>query len=155
MDLARNLRTEKVSQLKLAPPFMVQLTCTIADAVKMMRQKKTGCLLICKGKTLVGVFNERDLLGRVCAAGRALTDPVEEVMTPEPEVVTARDTIGKVLARMEKSGLRHLPVVDDAGRPSGILSVKRLVHYLVEHFPSTVYNLPPDAGSFPQHRGGA
>jgi len=25
-----------------------------------------------------------------------------------------------------------------------VLSVKRIVHYLVEHFPSTVYNLPPD-----------
>ena len=35
----------------------------------------------------------------------------------------------------------HLPVVID-DKPVGILSVKRIVHYLVEHFPAMVYNLP-------------
>ena len=35
---------------------------------------------------------------------------------------------------MEDGGYRHLPVVAD-GKLIGILSVKRIVHYLVEHFP--------------------
>jgi len=45
--------------------------------------------------------------------------------------------------------------VDEAGRPVGVLSVKRIVHYLAEHFPATVYNLPPDPGVVPQEREGA
>jgi hypothetical protein len=48
-----------------------------------------------------------------------------------------------------------LPVVDVAGRPLGVLSVKRIVHYLVEHFPSTIYCLPPDPNVFPMEREGA
>ena len=57
---------------------------------------------------------------------------------------------------MEEGGYRHLPVVVD-DRPVGILSVKRIVHYLVEHFPATVYNLPPDAPTLnhPPKREGA
>ena len=61
----------------------------------------------------------------------------------------------QTIRRMEQGGYRHLPVVDEANRPVGILSVRRIVHYLVEHFPSTVYNLPPDPRTFPQEREGA
>ena len=53
---------------------------------------------------------------------------------------------------MEDGGYRHLPVVDDSGRPVGVLSVKRIVHYLVEHFPSTIHNQPPDPNQFPPRR---
>jgi hypothetical protein len=56
---------------------------------------------------------------------------------------------------MEEGGYRHLPVVDESSRVVGILSVKRIVHYLVEHFPNTVYNLPPDPNAVQQQREGA
>jgi len=56
---------------------------------------------------------------------------------------------------MEEGGYRHLPVVDVTGKPLGVLSVKRIVHYLAEHFPATVYNLPPDPSSVPQSAEGA
>ncbi len=55
---------------------------------------------------------------------------------------------------MEEGGYRHLPVVVD-DKPVGILSVKRIVHYLVEHFPATVYNLPPYSQAFLPRREGA
>jgi predicted transcriptional regulator len=45
---------------------------------------------------------------------------------------------------MQAGGYRHLPVVDENRRPVGMLSAKRIVSYLVEHFPATVFNLPPD-----------
>ena len=55
---------------------------------------------------------------------------------------------------MTKHHFRHLPVVDQ-GKPVGILSVKRIVHYLVEHFPATVYNLSPDPQAVGHNREGA
>jgi hypothetical protein len=33
--------------------------------------------------------------------------------------------------------------------------VKRIVNYLVEHYPAAVYNLPPDPAAVPQEREGA
>jgi CBS domain-containing protein len=155
MDLAKNLKIDSVSRLRPTPPRQVRPQQTVADAVRLMRQERVGCLLVCQGKQLVGILTERDLLRRVLAVGKPLTLPVAECMTPYPVVVHPKDSIGTAVRHMEEGGYRHLPVVDEHGRPVGVLSVKRIVHYLVEHFPGTVYNLPPDPDSVPQEREGA
>jgi CBS domain-containing protein len=92
---------------------------------------------------------------RVLAAGKPLTVPVAECMTPNPVVVGRKEPIGAAVRRMETGGYRHLPVVDEAGGLVGVLSVKRIVHYLAEHFPATVYNLPPDPDAVPHEPEGA
>lgn len=120
-----------------------------------MRQHRVGCVLVCEGANVVGLFTERDLMRRVIATGKPLTSPVSSVMTPNPVVVHPKDPIGLAIRRMEEGGYRHLPVIDEGGAPVGILSVKRIVHYLVEHFPGTVYNLPPDPNKFPTEPEGA
>ncbi len=45
---------------------------------------------------------------------------------------------------MHDGGYRHMPVVEPDGAVAGVVSVKRVAEYLVEHFPATIYNLPPD-----------
>jgi CBS domain-containing protein len=155
MDLARNLKIESVSRLHPTPPLHVQPMQTVAEAVQLMRREHVGCLLVCADDRLVGVFTERDLMRRVLAAGRSLGEPVASYMTPNPVAVNPKEPIGAAVRLMEEGGYRHLPVVDEAGRPVGVLSVKRIIHYLVEHFPGTVYNLPPDPGAVQQEREGA
>jgi CBS domain-containing protein len=155
MDLARNLKIDSVSRLHPTAPRQVSPDQTVAEAVELMRRERVGCLLVCEGARVVGIFTERDLMRRVLAVGRPLTLPVAECMTPRPVVVHPKEPIGAAVQRMEEGGYRHLPVVDEAGRPVGVLSVKRIVHYLVEHFPGTVYNLPPDPAVVPQERDGA
>jgi CBS domain-containing protein len=155
MDLAKNLKIDSVSRLHPSPPWHVGPGQNVADAVALMRREQTGCLLVCDGDRLVGIFTERDLMRRVLATGKPLTTPLTECMTPHPVVVNPKEPIGAAVRRMEEGGYRHLPVVDDAGRPLGMLSVKRIVHYLVEHFPVIVYNLPPDPNSVPQEAEGA
>jgi CBS domain-containing protein len=149
MELTRNLKIDSVSRLDPAPPIFVERSDSIADAVAAMRQHETGCLLVCDGKKLVGVFSERDLLRRVIAPGLDWTAPVGDVMTTDPVSVELKDPIRVAVRHMEKGGYRNLPVVDDAGRPIGMLSVMRIVHYLVEHFPVAVYNLPPKPHDWP------
>jgi CBS domain-containing protein len=155
MELTRNLRHNAVARLKPTAPHSVPPDATIGDAVRLMRSKHVGCLLVCDGKVLVGILTERDVMTRVLAIGRPLSDTVDEVMTAQPRTVCSRDPIRRALSRMEKGGYRHLPVLDDTGKPVGILSVKRVVHYLAEHFASAVYNQPPAPRDFPSHRGGA
>lgn len=143
MDLSRNLKIDSVSRLRPTPPWQLAPEQTVADAIALMRDKKVGCVLVCSSGRVVGIFTERDLLRRILATGRPLATPLVECMTPSPVVVDPKDSISTAIHRMINGGYRHLPVVHD-GSPLGILSVKRIVHYLVEHFPSTVYNLPPD-----------
>jgi CBS domain-containing protein len=154
MDLARNLKSETVSRLHPSQPWLVQTTQPVADAIKLMREKKVGCVLVCEQRRVVGIFTERDLLRRILAKKVPLDTPITECMTPEPVTVHPKDSIGCAIKRMQKGGYRHLPVVID-DRPVGILSVKRIVHYLVEHFPTMVYNLPPHPQPIPPKREGA
>jgi CBS domain-containing protein len=155
MELARNLKTDSVSRLQPTEARCVSPGQTVAEAVELMRKHRVGCVLVCEGEHLVGIFTERDLLKRVVAHGSSLSAPVSECMTPDPVTVQPKEPIGAAIRRMEEGGYRHLPVIDANGKPVGILSVKRIVHYLVEHFPDTVYNLPPDPGAVPQSPEGA
>lgn len=155
MDLARNLKVESVSRLDPTPPRQVGPQQPVAEAVALMRQENVGCLLVCQDGRVIGIFTERDLMRRVLTQGKPLTLPVGQFMTPDPVIVHPKDPIGVAVRRMEEGGYRHLPVVDEHGQVVGILSVKRIVHYLVEHFPATIYNLPPDPRAVPQEREGA
>jgi CBS domain-containing protein len=155
MDLAKNLKIDSVNRLHPTPPLQVRPDQPVADAVELMRRDRVGCVLVTSGSKLLGIFTERDMLRRVLAVGKPLTTPVSECMTPDPMVVHPKEPISAAVRRMEVGGYRHLPVVDEAGGPVGILSVRRIVHYLVEHFPATVYNLPPDPAVVPTEREGA
>jgi CBS domain-containing protein len=155
MDLARNLKIDSVSRLNPAPPLQIDPRQPVAEAVALMRKNQVGCILVCQAGHLKGIFTERDLIQRVLATGKALNLPVAQFMTPNPVIVHPKDPIGLAVRRMEEGGYRHLPVVDEKGRPVGILSVKRIVHYLVDHFPSNIYNLPPDPAVVPNAREGA
>lgn len=155
MDLAKNLKIDSVSRLTATPLFQVHPEQTVAEAVRLMRQENVGCLLVCVGERLVGIFTERDLMRRVVAEGKPLSLPVAEVMTPDPVVISPKVPISAAVRRMEEGGYRHLPVVNEAERPLNVLSVKHIVHYLVEHFPAAIYNLPPDPGVVPHEAEGA
>lgn len=155
MDLARNLKVECVSRLHLAPPRCVGPTQTVAEALRLMKKERVGYVLVCQADLLVGIFTERDLMRRVIAEGKLLTLPIAECMTVNPVTIHPQTPIGVAVRHMEEGGYRHLPLVDEAGKPVSVLSVKHIVHYLVEHFPGTVYNLPPDPAVVPREPEGA
>ncbi|MCI0702762.1 MAG: CBS domain-containing protein [Planctomycetia bacterium] len=144
-----------MSRLDPLPPRALDANDTVADAVALMRAENIGCLLVTEHGRVVGIFTERDLLTRVLACNRPLDTLMRLCMTPDPITVEPKDSVRTAIKRMEQGGYRHLPVVDDAGRPVGILSARRVVHYLVEHFPALVFNLPPDLNRFPQSPDGA
>jgi len=155
MELARNLRVDSVSRLDPSPPRQVDASQTVADAVEQLRDANVGCLLVCREGRLIGVFTERDLMCRVLGVGKPLSIPITEAMTKEPVTVQPKDTIRTAIKKMQGGGYRHLPVIDESNRPVGVLSVKRIVRYLVEHYPGAVYNLPPNPRAVPNEREGA
>jgi CBS domain-containing protein len=155
MDLARNLKIESVSRLEPSAPLVLSPRDSVRSAVTLMQQRREGCVLVCVDKRLVGIFTERDLLKRVLGAGKPLGSPLSECMTTHPISVQTKESVGSALRQMQEGGYRHLPVVDEHGQPVGTLSVKRIVHYLVEHFPTVVYNLPPDPDLLPKNPDGA
>lgn len=155
MDLKDSLIRDRVGDLEISAAVSVSPGETIRDAITIMQRERIGCIIVQEGAALRGIFTERDILKRVLAEGTPLDRPVESVMTVRPDTLALKDTIGQVILKMNSGGYRHMPVVDEAGEVIGMLSVKRIVQYLAEHFPQAVYNLPPDPAAIATAREGS
>ena len=154
MSIYENLMKDRVSGLELNEPLSVSPGTAIRDVIQLLVEKGRGCVLVCEGQVLKGSFTERDLLMKIIST-HGLDHPVEEFMTPEPITVQPSEIIAVALKTMRNGGLRHIPVVDGDGVPVGILSIKHIVHYLADHFPEAVYNLPPEPDQTATQREGA
>ena len=142
MDIELSLMTETVAQAAPVEPVCVSPQLSLRRVLEVLRRGGQSVALVCRDGALVGVFTERDAL-RVMAQNIDLSTSIEQMMTPRPITVHAREKIGNAVQKMATGGYRRLPIVDDAGRPVGLVHVSGIVHYLVEHFPKTIYNLPP------------
>jgi CBS domain-containing protein len=127
---------------------------SVADAVTEMRSHSHGSALVCRNGKLVGIFTERDLL-KLIASGASLGQSLSGVMTASPRTVSTKDNLLTVIQLMDEGGYRRLPVVDPTGSPAGIIDVKSVSHFLVEHFPAAVYNQAPRALLTAKSREGA
>ena len=109
-------------------------TMSVRKAAKVMAAKRVGALLVVEGKTLVGIFTERDSLFRVTAGG---LDPdsttLAQVMTPSPRTIAPDTLFGEALYIMWQAGFRHLPVVADRV-PVGIVSSRSAMDPDLEEF---------------------
>jgi CBS domain-containing protein len=128
----------------LRPPVCVAPGATVRDAVTAMNEHRTGCVLVVDRDRLIGVFTERDVLTKV--VGRDLdldAVVVSALMTAAPECLTLDDGIAYALNMMSVGGFRHIPLVDGAHRPTGVVAMRDIVDYMVDTFPEAVLNLPP------------
>jgi CBS domain-containing protein len=66
-----------------------------------------------------------------------------EVMTREPEALTASDRIAFAVHSMSVAGYRTVPLVDADRRPIGVVTVNDVIRWLAGLFPEAVLNLPP------------
>ena len=137
-----NLDADSLAQANPTEPLVVEPQVPVRQAFELLKEKKTGSLLIARGGVLEGIFTERDAL-RVIAEGMSLETPIEDAMTKSPVTISADKSIGSAVRQMSGGGYRRLPIVRPDGSTEGILKVSGIVHYLVGHFPSAVYNLPP------------
>jgi len=129
----------------LAPrePILVDVEAPIAEAIAAMQSARIGCVLVSRKGKLEGIFTERDVLTRVVGSDlEPATTPVERVMTADPEALRPTDSIAYVLNAMSMGGYRHVPLVNAANEPIGVVSVRDVVNYLVRLFPKSVMNLP-------------
>ncbi len=155
MSLRENLPRDAVAELRTHEPITIGSDAAVGDAVELMKKNNSGCLFVTQHGCAMGVFTERDVLTKVIAGDLPLTTPIVDVMTPNPRVVHEGDSVADVIREMHGGGFRHMPVVDGDGCLKSVISVKRVVRYLVEHFPSAVFTLPPESGQEPLTREGA
>jgi len=111
----------------------VARTTTVMEAVELMASAKVGSVVVMDDNCVAGIFTERDVMLRVVLEGR---DPksteVEEVMTARVHSISMRTTGDEALKIMVQDHVRHLPVVDEQGRPQAIVSMRSLLEEQVK-----------------------
>lgn len=155
MSLRDSLTQQTVAALPLLEPLEIGPTSDVREAIALMQDHAQGCIIVTEHCRPIGVFTERDVLTKVLANDVSGSTPIVDVMTGDPQTVQEGDSVASVMGRMNAGGFRHIPVVDSAGHLKSVISIKRIVEYLVEHFPRLVFNLPPDPGQRQTAREGA
>jgi CBS domain-containing protein len=142
---------QPLTVLPTRSPITFKGSDAVSEAMNAMQREHRGCVLVTEDGTqrsrLTGIFTERDILLRIINRGRnPATVTLEDVMVRDPECLPDDASIAWVLNKMSVGGFRHVPAVDDEGRPVIIVSVRDVVQFVVESFPREILNLPPEFG---------
>ncbi|TWT88894.1 inosine 5'-monophosphate dehydrogenase [Pseudobythopirellula maris] len=158
MDFQLSLQSEKARSAHPDQPLAIDPGASLGEAISLLRAQKSSAVMVCEGDQLVGIFTERDAL-RLMAGKADFSAPVSSAMSPEPVTVDENATLAEAIQLMTDGGYRHLPLMSGDGKagstPIGSVDVRGIVHYLVEHFPNTIYNLPPSGAESSAEREGA
>lgn len=102
---------------------------SLAEIVSMLDQHRIGAVVVSgDGHGIDGVVSERDIVHALAAAGpAALGLTAADVMTRAPVTCAPDSTIESLMSVMTERRVRHIPVTDDDGRLTGLVSIGDVV----------------------------
>lgn len=138
------LEEKKVYQVPKGEPIYASPDVSVQEAIEIMQEEHHGYLVLVEKKKVVGIFTETDVSRKILDEKIDLNSPVSQLMTSNPVSITREDSVGKAISLMGEYRVYHLPIVDDKGHLEEVLSVRALIRFLAEFYPTEIYNLPPD-----------
>ena len=110
-----------VSRLIRRRAILCDPSTPVRDAAVTMSENRVSSILVRRGDEL-GILTDRDLRGRVVAAGVGGDEPVAEVATFPARTVPADATVAEVLLSMLDAGIHHFPVLDRSDELLGVVT---------------------------------
>jgi CBS domain-containing protein len=118
------MRIHELLRTKGFHVITVRPSATVLEVVELLKEYNLGAVVVSPdGREVAGIVTERDIVRRLVEGTDFLTGPVSEIMTSEVHTCTAQDSVQSLMAVMTEQRIRHLPVVDDDGRMTGIVSI--------------------------------
>jgi len=115
---------------------------TVFDALELMAEKNIGAVLVMDGEALVGIISERDYARKVVLMGKSSKDTLaSEIMTPRVLCVPEDKGVRECMALMTEKRIRHLPVLTDDGRVTGVISIGDVVRAIIADQEFTIAQL--------------
>jgi CBS domain-containing protein len=110
----------------------------VASLLEVLAERNIGAAVVCSDDRLAGIVSERDIVRHLHHRGASLLDaPISEIMTTVVATCRATDDVQTLSRTMTEKRIRHVPVVDDQERLTGIVSigdvVKSRIDQLEEH----------------------
>lgn len=108
-------------------PLMIDANESVLSAAQMMRDKRTGNVIVLINGEPKGILTERDVLYRIAADDLvASTIPVRKIMTSPMISIEADAPLAEGVQLMAKRRIRTL-FVTDHGKPLGLLNMRAIV----------------------------
>ncbi len=128
-----DLIARKGSAVLTVPP-----DAPVSNLLEVLAERNVGAAVVCEGDRLAGIVSERDVVRHLHSRGASLLDaPVSEIMTTVVATCRAEDDVQTLSRTMTERRIRHIPVVDEQERLTGIVSigdvVKTRIDQLEEH----------------------
>lgn len=150
-DVEKPQRALEVSEIQvplrklMKPCITIDIEANVQTAIDTLIEQQIGAAPVVQDRTLRGIFSERDVLRKILnkEIGDLTQLPVEQFMIADPQTATPEDLLDTAILYMARGGYRHLPIVDEDHRPIGMVSIRDVISYLVEHFSHEVLTLPP------------
>lgn len=99
---------------------------SVREAAAQMVAAKCSSVLVMEADRILGIWTERDVLK--IEDPQAFEQPIARVMSAPVKTVHQRTTVGDTAVRFHQEGIRHYVVVDDFGKPVGIVTQTDVVH---------------------------
>ena len=105
----------------------IEPEASISRAAHWLCLKKIGALVVTKGKAVLGLISECEIVHAFSRNGEAAAlMRVKEVMNSHVITVSPEDSISRVMKLMTQHRMRHMPVLRD-GELAGIISIGDVV----------------------------
>ena len=142
------LHESTVADVGPVPAPRLAADATLNQAVQVMARARRGAVVVVDGDVPRGIFTERDVLYRLqpsqfTSAEERNRTPLGEVMSQPVATIRRGARLIDAVSLMNDKRHRHLVVVDKSGGLLGLLTTSDVIHYLTDHFPEDVVNLPP------------
>jgi CBS domain-containing protein len=120
----------KVKDLPPGRLVSVEPHTTVAEVARLMRVDDRDSVAVMSKGRLVGIVTERDLVQAIADGVDPQKTKADIIMSANPATVGDDEDVAVVAVKMVRLGVRHLPVVNQAGEPVGLLSARDLVAVL-------------------------
>ncbi|MBH5368118.1 CBS domain-containing protein [Bradyrhizobium glycinis] len=112
----------------------VEPDAKLADAIKLLAEKKIGAVLVMDQSRVEGILSERDIVRVLGERGAGVLEaPVSEVMTRKVVTCKETDTVAELMEVMTTGKFRHLPVIEN-GKVVGLISIGDIVKWRVREY---------------------
>jgi CBS domain-containing protein len=132
-----------VAMIMNKKPKTVGPDLSVVSAAKKMKAARVGSLFVKKGKKLVGIVTDTDIVRRAVTANKPLGKlTVEKIMTTPICTIEGSQTVDDAQDMMGDLGVRHLAVTQ-AGEIVGVVSVRDVLMFYKRYAQSKIL---PEAG---------
>ena len=130
--LARSVMEDNLGRLDREETITVAPETPAIDVVRLMKNSKSGCALVLDDARLAGIFTERDVLRKMTGENaKSPQTAVQEVMSPNPEILHEGDSVAAALNKMSIGRYRHIPVRKTDGSYT-VASIKSVLKYIAK-----------------------